>query len=57
MLQGDTRLDRALKYKAYLRRLYGREVHRLEFVEGVQHDAPALLASGQGMCVVFGCCG
>ena len=56
MLQGANRLDRVLKWKAYLKHFYGREVHRMAFVEGVQHDALALLSSGLGRCVVFGAC-
>lgn len=56
MLQGVNRLDRMLKWKAYLKHFYGREVHRMAFVEGVQHDALALLSSELGRCVVFGAC-
>ena len=54
MLQGENRLDRALKWKAYLRHFYGREIHRLVFVEGATHDEAQLLGSAAGRCEVFG---
>jgi hypothetical protein len=56
MLQGENRLDRALKWKSYLRQKYGREVHKMTFVEGVQHDPIGLMQSDVGRCVIFGAC-
>lgn len=56
MLQGENRLDRAVKWHAYLRHLYGREVHSMRWVEGVDHDPLGCLASRVGKCVIFGLC-
>ena len=54
MLQGENRLDRAVKWHAYLRHLYGREVHSMRYVEGVDHDPLGCIASSVGKCVIFG---
>lgn len=56
MLQGTNRLDRALKWKAYLRNFYGKEVHSIVFVEGIQHDPQGIINSDVGRCVIFGAC-
>lgn len=56
MLQGDNRVDRALKYKAYLTLLYKKPVHQIIFAPNVPHDAVKMLYSDVGKCVVFGIC-
>jgi len=56
MLQGDNRLDRALKYKAYLTLFYKRPVHRIVFSPNVPHDPVKMLYSNPGKCVVLGVC-
>jgi len=56
MLQGNNRLDRIIKWKAYLRLLYGRDVHPLVFALGVEHDPVKMVFSPTGRCVIFGTC-
>lgn len=56
MLQGNNRLDRIIKWKAYLHLLYGRDVHPLVFALGVEHDPVKMVFSPTGRCVIFGTC-
>jgi pimeloyl-ACP methyl ester carboxylesterase len=56
MLQGDTRLDRVLSWKLYLKYLYGRDVHRIVFAEGIDHDAPLMIRSDTGRCTIMNIC-
>jgi hypothetical protein len=56
MLQGSNRVDRMLKWIAYLKLIYGRDVHRFVEVDGVSHNPIAMLYSSLGRCIVFGIC-
>jgi len=56
MLQGNNRYDRAIKWKAYLRHFYGRDVHDIYFAGGIDHDPKAMIRSSIGRCVIFNVC-
>jgi hypothetical protein len=57
MLQGDNRLDRIIKWKAYMKLLYHRDnFHPLIFAPGVYHDPVQMIFSDVGRCAVFSIC-
>lgn len=56
MLQGENRLDRFLKYRAYLQELFQRQMRRVHFVVGVSHDPVAMLQSDVAKCHVLDYC-
>lgn len=56
MLQGNNRLDRMIKWKAYLYMLYGKDVHTLHFAPDVVHDPVNMMSSSVGKCLIVGVC-
>jgi len=57
MLQGNNRVDRLLKYRAYISRYFNNQnVHAVVSSEGVPHDPTIMMRSPNGACVIFGLC-
>lgn len=56
MLQGHHRVDRMLKYKAYLSLYYGTDVHRIVYAPGISHEPYKMLLSVHGLCLTFNIC-
>lgn len=57
MLQGNNRVDRALKYLAYLSVYYKGDInHKLAFSNGIPHDPVRMLKSLAGKCTIFQSC-
>ena len=57
MLQGNNRVDRALKYIAYLNGYYKGDInHKIAFSNGVPHDPIKMLKSTTGKCIIFQLC-
>lgn len=57
MLQGNNRVDRALKYVAYLNQYYqGNLNHKVIFSNGVPHDPVRMMKSTTGKCIIFQIC-